>query len=144
MSKRELPPHHTDVLYYRNNAISQYLTTNPASKRAAAAAKMGSSSLIVVEYIGMQINWPWALMDIHLRNILLWPTIVVGSCLFHEEEQDVIWLLLSNWGPVSLLMKMKTILETVESLWVENDFVFFRPYGLQKHMMSHQTVIYLA
>ena len=41
-------------------------------------------------------------------------------------------------------MKMKTILETVESLWVENDFVFFRPYGLQKHMLSHQTVIYLA
>ena len=82
-------------------------------------------------------------MDIHLRNILLWPTIVVGSCLFHEEERDVIRLLWSNQGrePVFLLMKMKTMLE---SLWAENDPVFFGPYGLQKHMMSHQTVIYLA
>lgn len=84
-----------------------------------------------------------SLMDTHLRNILLWPTIVVGSCLLHEEERDVIRLLWSNQGrePVFLLMKMKTMLE---SLWAENDPVFFGPYGLQKHMMSHQTVIYLA
>ena len=81
------------------------------------------------------------LMDTHLRNILLWPAIVVGSCLFHEEEWDVIRLLCSNREPMSLLMKMQTMLE---SLWAENDSVFFGPYGLQKHMLSHQTVIYLA
>lgn len=84
-----------------------------------------------------------SLVDTHLKNILLWPTIVVGSCLLHEEERDIIRLLWSNREqvPVFLFMKMKTVLE---NLWAENDSAFFGPYGLQKHMLSHQTVIYLA
>lgn len=82
-----------------------------------------------------------SLMHTHLRNVLLWPIIVVGSCLLHEEERDIIRSLSSNREPVFLVMKMKNMLE---SLWAENDPVFFRPYGLQKHMLSHQSVIYLA
>ena len=36
---------------------------------------------------------------------------------------------------------MKTMLE---NLWAKNDLVYFGPYGLQKYMVSHQAVIYLA
>ncbi|KAJ5090481.1 hypothetical protein N7532_009165 [Penicillium argentinense] len=81
------------------------------------------------------------LMDTHLRNVLLWPTIVIGSCLINETEWDVIRKVLSNREPLFVVMKMKTMLE---NLWAENDPVYFGPYGLHKHMLSHQTVIYLA
>jgi hypothetical protein len=81
------------------------------------------------------------LMDTHLRNVLLWPTIVIGSCLLNEIEWDVIRKVLSNREPLFVVMKMKTMLE---NLWAENDPVYFGPYGLHKLLLSHQTVIYLA
>jgi hypothetical protein len=81
------------------------------------------------------------LMDTHFRNVLLWPVIVAGSCLLQEEERDILRSLLSNREPISVVMKMKAMLE---SLWTENDHLYFGPYGLQKHMRSYQTVIYLG
>ncbi|KAE8419840.1 fungal-specific transcription factor domain-containing protein [Aspergillus pseudocaelatus] len=81
------------------------------------------------------------LIDTHFRNILLWPTIVVGSCLLKEEERDILRSLLSHKAPISAVTKMKAMLE---SLWAENNALYFGPYGLQKHMRSHQTVIYLG
>ncbi|KAE8381351.1 fungal-specific transcription factor domain-containing protein [Aspergillus bertholletiae] len=81
------------------------------------------------------------LMDTHLRNVLLWPTIIIGSCLLNEGERDVIRSVLSHKEPIFVVTKMKALLENV---WAENDPVYFGPYGLQKHMLSHQTVLYLA
>jgi hypothetical protein len=81
------------------------------------------------------------LMDTHLKNVLLWPTIVIGSCLLNETEWDVIRAVLSNREPLFVVMKMQAMLE---SLWSANDPVYFGPYGLHKHMLSHHTVIYLA
>ncbi|KAB8221054.1 fungal-specific transcription factor domain-containing protein [Aspergillus novoparasiticus] len=81
------------------------------------------------------------LMDTHFKNILLWPAIVAGSCLLKKEERDILRSLLSNGEPISVVMKMKAMLE---SLWAETDPLYFGPYGLQKHMRSHQTVIYLG
>jgi hypothetical protein len=81
------------------------------------------------------------LMNTHYRNLLLWPTIVIGSCLLNEEELNIIRSVLSIRQPIFVIMKMRMILER---LWAENDPVYFGPYGLQKHMMVHETVIYLA
>lgn len=82
-----------------------------------------------------------SLMDTHYRNLLLWPTIVIGSCLLNEGEFDVIRSGLSIRQPIFVITKMRMMLER---LWAEKDPVYFGPYGLQKHMMSHETVIYLA
>ncbi|KAJ5376423.1 hypothetical protein N7509_013309 [Penicillium cosmopolitanum] len=80
-------------------------------------------------------------MDTQFRNVLLWPTIVIGSCLLNETEWDLIRKGLSISEPLFVVMKMKTMLE---NLWAENDPIYFGPYGLHKHMLSHQSVIYLA
>jgi hypothetical protein len=81
------------------------------------------------------------LMDTHYRNLLLWPTIVIGSCLLNDGEFDVIRSGLSIRQPIFVITKMRMMLE---KLWAENDPVYFGPYGLQKLMMTHETVIYLA
>lgn len=81
------------------------------------------------------------LMDTHLSSVLLWPIIVIGSCLVNEEEWDTIRSLLSIKEQIFVVMKMKTMLE---ALWAENDPVYFGPYGLHKLMLSHQAVICLA
>lgn len=81
------------------------------------------------------------LMETHHRNILLWPTIVIGSCLLNEWERDIVRSLLSVKEPIFVVTKMRMMLE---KLWTENDPAFFGPYGLHKHMLSHETVIYLA
>lgn len=81
------------------------------------------------------------LIDTHLKNVLLWPTIVIGSCLLNETERDVIRAVLSNREPFFVVIKMQAMLE---NLWAENDPVYFGPYGLHKHMLSHHTAIYLA
>ncbi|KAB8253796.1 fungal-specific transcription factor domain-containing protein [Aspergillus pseudonomiae] len=81
------------------------------------------------------------LMDTPLRNVLLWPTIVIGSCLVNEAEWDVIRNISSIREPISVVIKMKSMLE---DLWSANDPALFGPYGLHKHMVSHQTTIYLA
>ena len=80
-------------------------------------------------------------MDTHLRNVLLWPTIVIGSCLLQETERDVIRKTASIIDPLFVVIKMKAILE---NLWAENDPLYFGPFGLHKYMLSHQTVIYLG
>jgi hypothetical protein len=81
------------------------------------------------------------LMDTHHRNILLWPTIVIGSCLLNEGERDIIRSVLSIREPIFVVTKMGMMLE---KLWAENDPAYFGPYGLHKHMLSQETFIYLA
>jgi hypothetical protein len=80
-------------------------------------------------------------MDTHHRNILLWPTIVIGSCLLNEGERDIIRSVLSIREPIFVVTKMGMMLE---KLWAENDPAYFGPYGLHKHMLSQETFIYLA
>lgn len=80
-------------------------------------------------------------LDTHLRNVLLWPTIVIGSCLLDEKEREVIRKALSIREPLFVVMKMRMMLE---NLWAENDPIYFGPYGLHKHMLSQKNVIYLA
>jgi hypothetical protein len=63
---------------------------------------------------------------------------MAGPCLLKDEERDILRSLLSNREPIFVVMKMKAMLER---LWAENDPLYFGPYGLQKHMRSHQTVI---
>ena len=81
------------------------------------------------------------LMDTHHRNILLWPTIVIASCLLNEWERDIVRSIMFVKEPIFVVTKMRMMLE---KLWAESDPAYFGPYGLHKHMLSHETVIYLA
>jgi hypothetical protein len=81
------------------------------------------------------------LMDTHHRNILLWPTIVIGSCLLNESERDIVRSILMVREPIFVVTNMKMMLE---KMWAENDSAYFGPYGLHEYMLSHGTVIYLA
>lgn len=81
------------------------------------------------------------LIDTDLSNVLLWPTAVIGSCLLNEGEWGIIRSALSTKEPIFVVMKTRMMLQ---SLWAENNPVYFGPYGLHKHMLSHQAVLCLG
>lgn len=81
------------------------------------------------------------LVDTDLSNVLLWPAVVIGSCLLDEGERGIIRSALSTKEPIYVVVKTKTILE---HLWAENNPVYFGPYGLHKQMLSNQTNLCLG
>lgn len=81
------------------------------------------------------------LVDTDLSKVLLWPTVVIGSCLRDEGERGILRSALSTKEPIFVVVKARM---TLESLWAENDPVYFGPYGLHKHMLSHQAVLCLG
>lgn len=81
------------------------------------------------------------LIDTDLSNVLLWPTVVIGSCLLDEGERGIVRSVLSTKEQIFAVKKTRMMLE---SLWAENDPVYFGPYGLHKHMLSHQAILCLG
>lgn len=81
------------------------------------------------------------LKDTALCKVLLWPTVVIGSCLLDKGEQGLIRSALATKEPIFAVMQTKVILER---LWAEDNPVYFGPSGLHKHMLLHQANLCLG
>ncbi|UKZ68150.1 uncharacterized protein TrAtP1_009185 [Trichoderma atroviride] len=77
--------------------------------------------------------------DINIRTILLWPCIIAGSCMVHEEQQKrLISALLSSGFDMKHLFNL---CEMLELMWNENDASVYGPYGLYSLMEKRNKYI---
>ena len=73
--------------------------------------------------------------DTETLTILLWPLIILGSCVVHTEQQD---LLIRGLTMNCFEMKhLYNVCEVLQLLWNDPDPLAFGPYGLHMTMQKH-------
>lgn len=113
------------------HALMVYLST----------AMLGATqpSAMVWTHIQSEIQAAFSLFghisDTEILTILLWPLIILGSCMVHAEQQD---LLIRGLTTNCFEMRhLYNICEVLQLLWNDPDPLAFGPYGLYMIMRKH-------